>query len=186
MQVYAEFYGKKIIGEKTPIHIRHVKKLYNWFPNGRIIHLLRDPRAVYVSEKRRRINKPISTPYKQLKYSTFLFKVFILIQTTVLWNESYRKSIKYKKKYQNKYLVLKFEDLISQPEKSIMKVCKFIGIQFEANMMDQKVISKGFNEGKIGFDFNATKRWEKHIEFQANKWFILVFYRKLKKLGYLS
>ena len=102
MKVYADFYGKSIIGEKTPIHVRHIDKLFNWFPNGKIIHLLRDPRAIYVSEMRRRKNRPFSTPYKQLKNSSFLFKIFILLQTTVLWHESFRKSIKYKKKISKK------------------------------------------------------------------------------------
>jgi len=185
MQLYAEFYNKPLIGEKTPIHIRHVNQLFNWFPNGRIIHLLRDPRAVYVSELRRRKNKPISKPYKQLKHSPLLFKFFILIQTTVLCNESFRKAIKYKQKYQKNYLILRFEDLVMNPQSTIEKVCKFIGIQFEEDMMDQKVISKGFQEGQKGFDRYASKRWEKHIERPVNKWFLLLFYQQLKKIGYL-
>ncbi len=186
MQVYADYYGKTIIGEKTPIHIRHVKQLFRWFPNGRIIHLLRDPRAVYVSELRRRKNKPISTPYKQLRHSALLLKIFIIMQTTVLWHESYRKSIINLKQYRKKYLILKFEELVSKPEISIKKVCNFIGIQFEKNMMDQKVISKGFQDGQPGFDRYASKRWENHITVPENKWFLLLFYRHLKELGYLN
>jgi hypothetical protein len=186
MQVYADFYGKSIIGEKTPIHIRYVSKLLNWFPNGKIIHMLRDPRAVYVSELRRRTNMPVSAPYKQLRHSSLVFKLFILLQTTFLWHESYKKSIKYKKKYKKNYLILRFEDLVKNPERSIRKVCEFIGIKFEENMMEQSVISKGFLKGQSGFDKKASNRWETQIEPSANKWFLLFFYRPLKKLGYLN
>jgi hypothetical protein len=186
MQAYAEYYGKAIIGEKTPIHIRHVKKLFEWFPNGRIIHLLRDPRAVYVSELRRRKDRPISTPYKQLKHFQIFFQIFILLQTTLLWYESYRKSRINFKRYKKKYIVLKFEDLIKDPEMTIKEVCSFIGIQFEENMMDQKVISKGFLEGQSGFDRFASRRWENQIDWPTNRWFSLLFYQQLRKMGYLN
>jgi hypothetical protein len=46
---YAEKNGKKRFGEKTPDHYQHLGTLFEWFPNGRVVFLIRDPRAVVAS-----------------------------------------------------------------------------------------------------------------------------------------
>ena len=66
LRIYADRRGKAIIGEKTPAHLAYVETLLEWFPNGRIIHCMRDPRAIYVSELRRRAAHAVTFPYRQL------------------------------------------------------------------------------------------------------------------------
>jgi hypothetical protein len=49
LRAYATSTGKPRVGEKTPDHYKHLATLFSWFPNARVIFLLRDPRAVVAS-----------------------------------------------------------------------------------------------------------------------------------------
>ena len=49
LQCYAEAQGKTRAGEKTPAHARYVNTLLEWYPNARVIHLVRDARDVCAS-----------------------------------------------------------------------------------------------------------------------------------------
>jgi len=186
MRVYADHMGKPIMGEKTPVHLRYVPTLVEWFPNGKIIHMLRDPRAIFVSELRRRRRELYSTPYKQLSQVDFLFTVFIVLQITFVWFESILRYHKYKKLYPNNYYPLKFEDLINDPEKHIRQVCDFLGVAFQEQMLEQVVVSDGFKQGKAGFDGQAATRWKEHIPRWINAWFSFWFRKYLKELGHVN
>jgi hypothetical protein len=185
MQVFAEKKGKPIMGEKTPIHIRYVPTILGWFPNGKVIHMLRDPRAIFVSELRRR-KKSGTTLYKRLKRVGFLYKLYIMLQTTILWLEGLYRCFKYKKLYPNNYYVLEFEDLVKDPEKHIKQVCDFLGVDFQDEMLDQEVVSEGFQVGKTGFDARAADRWKDRIEPWINAWFLFWFRKYLRELGYVD
>jgi len=184
MQVFADRKGKPIAGEKTPAHIRYVPTILEWFPEARIIHMLRDPRGIFVSELRRRKREPVTTPYKQLKHVAFLFKVYILLQTTFTWLDGAYRYHKYKELYPDNYYLLRFEDLIREPEKYIKQVCDFLGVGFQEKMLEQMVISKGFQEGQAGFDAGAIDRWKHHIPPWIDTWFLLWFKKYLKGFGY--
>lgn len=186
MQVYADHRGKPIMGEKTPAHVRYVPTLLEWFPQGRVIHMLRDPRGIFISELRRRKKDAVTTPYKQLKRFNVLFKFYIILQTTITWLESIYRYSRYKKLYPNNYYLLKFEDLVRDPEQHIRQVCSFLGVEFQDEMLKQVVVSEGFQVGKAGFDAKAADRWKEHIEPWMNAWFLFWFRRHLKELGYAT
>lgn len=184
MQIYADHRGKPIMGEKTPAHVRYISTLLEWFPNATIVHMLRDPRAIFVSEVRRRRREAVTTPYKQLVRIPIIFELFILIQVTLIWFESVWRYHQYKQRYSENYYLMRFEDLVKDPEKQVIRLCDFIGIDFQEKMLEQAVVSKGFQVGTSGFDAHAAERWRSQISPWANAWFALLFRSYLKEFGY--
>jgi len=182
MQVYAE--GRPVIGEKTPAHVRYVPTIMAWFPDARVIHMLRDPRAVFVSELRRRKREAVTVPYKQLSRIGFLFKLFIMLETTLAWRESATLLKKYRRLYPDRYYLLRFEDLVSEPEPHIRALCAYLGISFQQELLNQIVVSKGFQAGQSGFDAQAAQRWQKHIDPWIERWYSFWFESDLKSFGY--
>ncbi|HXG40688.1 MAG TPA: sulfotransferase, partial [Candidatus Limnocylindrales bacterium] len=88
---YAARKGARVGGEKTPAHVRYVPTLLEWFPDGRVVHLVRDPRAVFVSELRRRRKNPNSLVYRALAAIPPALALFVLVETTLAWAESVRR-----------------------------------------------------------------------------------------------
>ena len=59
LRLFALKSGAKFWGEKTPGHYRHVQTLLDWYPDCRIIFVMRDPRAVVASN----MQAPFSPSY---------------------------------------------------------------------------------------------------------------------------
>jgi hypothetical protein len=183
MQLFANRKNKPVMGEKTPGHLRYVTTIMEWFPNAKIIHMLRDPRAIFASELRRR-KRTHTTPYIYLKRINVLYILYILLQTTFLWFEGIYRYSKHKRLYPENYYLLKFEDLIIDPEKTIRQVCDFLEVEYQDEMLNQKVVSQGFQSGKSGFDTRAVERWRDYVSPWINTWFLFWFRKYFREFGY--
>ncbi|RPI35093.1 MAG: sulfotransferase, partial [Chloroflexota bacterium] len=160
--------------------------LMEWFPQGKVIHMMRDPRGIFVSELRRRREEATSAPYKQLKRFKSLFEIYILVQTTLAWLDSANRFQQYKAQYPHNYRLQRFEDLVRDPEEQIRSLCQFLGVEFQGEMLEQEVVSKGFQVGTVGFDSHAADRWKKHIAPWMHTWFRLVLGKTMKQFGYVA
>ncbi|UCG12821.1 MAG: sulfotransferase, partial [Deltaproteobacteria bacterium] len=158
--------------------------LLEWFPNSRVIHTFRDPRGIFASESRRRKKLPRTFPYKQLQQSGPLFTLYILLQVTYTWLRAVRQHFEYQTLYPGRYYLLKFEDVVTDPENSIKELCTYLGVDFQDAMLEQRVVSRGFRQGQAGFDQRAAERWKEINPPWVNTWFLFLGRKHLQKLGY--
>ena len=186
LRAYADHKGKQVIGEKTPAHINHVDTLLEWFPNARIVHMVRDPRGVYVSELRRRTGKPSSFPYRQLIRVPPLFALFILLVVTWAWARAAARHRDLGSRFADRYRLVHFEELVREPEATLQGLFAFLGIDMEPKVLRQKVVSYGVNLGSEGFDATAADRWQASISGRANRWLRFALRGPMKTLGYRS
>jgi hypothetical protein len=185
LRTYAELRGKEIVGEKTPAHVRYVDTLLSWYPAGKIIHMVRDPRGIYVSEVRRRGQTATSLPYRLLRRLGLLLAPFVAVQTSLAWLESISLLERNSRRHRGSYLRVKFEDLVGQPVEEVKRICDFLGVPFEQPMVDQVVVvSHGRNLGAAGFDPHAASRWRDDIGPIGRAWFGAWFGKRLRRLGY--
>jgi hypothetical protein len=184
LRLYADRRGKTIPGEKTPAHVRHGEILLRWYPDGRIIHMLRDPRAIYVSDLRRRRHYPGSAPYRLLNRVPGALSAVLLVQTTIVWVDSVARMRENRRRHPNRYLVVRFEDLVSQPRAEVRRICRFVGIPFEEPMLDRVVESHGQTLGSSGFDAGAADRWRAQLSPPAAWWFRLWLAGRIRAAGY--
>jgi hypothetical protein len=185
MAFYAD--DKPVRGEKTPAHIHYVPTLLEWFPNAKIIHMFRDPRAVYVSAKKKAARKNPTPPRSILRRSGVIEEIYssLVVITTCL--RVIRLHHQYQQLYPNNYYFCKYEDLISDPKTNLQKLCDFLEIDFSKAMLQQTVVNSSFvsrDDQVQGFDTSAITRWRKHLHPVMNYWFVLCCKKQLLEFGY--
>jgi hypothetical protein len=117
----AERVGKLRWGDKS-LHTEHyADKIIAEFPNAKIIHMARDPRDRYASIMKRHAESK-SRPGA----------------TTGRWLFSMRVAKRNLDKYPDNYMLLRFEELASDPEETMQKVCRFIGEEFTTELLSME------------------------------------------------
>jgi len=198
LQVFAETkagaYGRDLVlGEKTPAHLYSVPTLFDWFPNTKIIHTFRDPRGIFVSTlKRMQTDRwGIKARYPGLppKLADPLINPLTVMFTTRHWLQAVKLHASYQRAYGDSYMLLRFEDLISEPERQVNAICEFVGVPYESSMVDEvAVVSSSYRDqrrGPSGFDKQNANRWRAHIDPLTRTWFSVLGRKHLKNFGYL-
>lgn len=177
-----KYYGYHRFFVKFPLYLNHIDKLFQWYPDAKVIHITRDPRAIAMSKTK----DPGGTARKILKHPKFSYfiKKSMIVFTVIQYNWSARVHKKYSKS--ENYTVFRYEDLLAKPEKVIKEFCDFAEIRFRNDMLYPREgqASSLTGERTSGFDKNAANRWREIIS-PCEKIFIDIFTRaSMKKLGY--
>ena len=118
--------NKSNIGDKDPKLIEKINRLHHFFPNSKIIHIIRDPRDVVLSR----------TKAKWSQKYPFYFHAIIYYMQLSLGIKSGRN------KYKENYIEVLYENLIKNPDYELSRIIKFLNLDFEKSMLDFKDSSK--------------------------------------------
>ncbi len=171
---------KKLWGAKYPVHIAGLKLLEKWYPNGKIIHLTRDPRAIYISKSNDEASRRRKKEHHYLATFYNLFLIFLI-------SFEYRISAIQHKKYNGRdnYILIKYEDLVSNPQSTIKEICDFLELPYTENMLYASGKPSSLT-GKIkeGTDISRIYKW-KYVIKPWEKLLIDILTRRSRKiLGY--
>jgi hypothetical protein len=184
LRLYAERRGNKpIIGEKTPAHLRYADTLLEWFTDGRVVHIMRDPRAIYVSDTRRRRERP-TAPYSWLMRVPLAFETVMLLQTGLTWALAARHHFRLAARQPERYLMVRFEDVVGDPAATLPRLFAALGVEMPAGVDEVRVVSRGFRHGEQGLDAAAAQRWREQIHPLARRLLGLLLGHHLRRLGY--
>lgn len=106
--------------DHTPVNLRHSRFLDKYYPECRFIHIVRDGRAVMASQFAMDwgSNDPIFASQK--------------------WIESLAVGLACESAYPDRCLRVRYEDLVTQPEAECTRICAFLGLLFEPEMIQGK------------------------------------------------
>jgi hypothetical protein len=197
MRIYAEarrvpLADDLILGEKTPMHLYYVPTLFEWFPRVKIIHTFRDPRAIFASALKR-VKSGKWGPKGMLPSSVGrlldpLLDPLEVLHVTKIWFDAVKLHAQYERAYPGRYHLVRFEDMIAEPEEQVRQVCNFLEIPYESRLMDGiAVVGSSYHAQHrtgSGIDQSAVRRWEEHINPLARAWFSILGRKHLEKFGY--
>ena len=177
-----EYRGYKRCCVKFPTYINFVPKLFEWYPNAKIIHITRDPRAILISKKK----DPggILCRRKWDPMCSFMIKRLMLLY--VFYQFFLTSKIYYKYKTHKNYFLVKYEELLTNPLMTVQNLCKFTNIKFDGCMLNPKrgQYSSITGERKEGFDKVSAFRWKNEILPLEDQLMSVLAKSSMKRFGY--
>ena len=136
--------NKEFIGDKTPRHTMFIDLLKNKIKTGlKTVIIIRDSRAVVSSMKTRGLIKKVETG-------------------AAVWNFFSNAIINVLTKFSNNDIfLLKYEDIISNPESKTCDISTYLGISFRNEMLDIKDNNSSYDrKTKSGIFSDSLRTWE--------------------------
>ena len=179
--------GKPIRGEKTPANLYFVPTIMKWFPNAKIVHTFRDPRAIFTSRKNKKVKTSLPAINQMLRKSGLVFELYAGSRVVLDWQRTIHLHRKYQEDYPGRYYLSKYEDLILDPENAIRNLCNFLEIDFVPEMLQPQATNSSFlshHRSHSGFDKPAIDRWRKYINPLMNNWITFCCKKQLLECNY--
>lgn len=105
--------------DKNPINTLFLKDIASEFPDSKFILLVRDPRANYLSRKEKN---------KKRKANIYL--------DTQRWKIYNEKAWETYSKFPDRFYILKYEDLVSNPETKIKELAQFFDFEYHNDILN--------------------------------------------------
>jgi hypothetical protein len=163
ISVVAQQEGKERWIEKSPGHVFARAEIMLAFPHARFIEVVRDPRDVIASRKTMREQVNLPGRYRpeqrrrralELSYDPFW--------DSVQWKAAIRAGQDGQRRWPAQWHRLRYEDLVSDPERTVRELCAFSGLTFEPQMLD---VPRGrpadvrMNSPESGISRTSAGRW---------------------------
>jgi len=171
---------------KFPVDAGHIPELLRWFPNCKVIHITRDPRAVAMSKT----NDPSGTAIKVSQHPRLAW----LIRKLSVWLviARYWRTARIHRRFQclSNYKLFRYEDLLAEPEKTLRDLCEFIEVEFAQDFLHPEAglhlhqPSSLTGKQKKAFDPGAAVRWQAVIPVFDNWLITTLTKRSMKTLEY--
>jgi Sulfotransferase family len=119
LEIFAASLQKRRWGEKTPFSADYLDTLFGWFPDARVVYMLRDPRAV--------VSSLLKIPW--------LAEVGVEAHA-LSWANGVRRALA--NEGDPRILRVRYETLVHEPTEVLEHVCQFLGEAYSPDMLDSR------------------------------------------------
>jgi len=157
--------GRPHWGEKTPRHVYRIDEILEAFPDGKVVCLIRDPRAVVASNRdwhraRPRENQhfPEARAADQLRAK----RSYNIVLVSLLWRSAVRSSYDALRRHgPDRILLQRFERLAGDPAAELPRLCEWLGLPYEPGMLEIPVVNSSYQSADEvqGVSVEPVDRW---------------------------
>ncbi|HEX2142068.1 MAG TPA: sulfotransferase [Candidatus Limnocylindria bacterium] len=181
-----------IVGEKTPAHLYAVPRLSEWFPRARFIHTMRDPRGIFASQlvrlRQGRWGPKARVGWIPGALIDPLLAPYEAVRTRRAWLDAVRLDEQYRALFGDRYLLVRFEDLVTDPEHELRRVLAFLDLPYDPALLSgAEVVGSSFaavRHAGQGIDSSAATRWRSRVWRPWRAWFATTLRAELARFGY--
>lgn len=152
---------KTIPCDQTPRNVFYINDILRFYPQAKIINMIRDPRDVLLSQKqkwKRRFLGGIDMPMKEMFRDWINYHPITISR---IWQTAVTTADKFVGN--ERVISIYFEKLLSNPETTVSDVCQFIGIDYDASMLQVPQVGSSVNTDKpnqLGINPTRANNWQ--------------------------
>ncbi len=186
----AEKHNQEFWVEKTPGHTHHATSILNQIPSAKAITLVRDPRDILCSKKKREEKVQVLKNDKSSAEANMQgFVEYDPFWTTLAWRHAARSIITANIEHTNRMLVIRYEDFARNPVENAKKICRFLDLDFREQMLDLDRYnvsewSKQERSKSAGVVTDSINKWITSLNRGESGIATRLAYHELKYFGY--
>jgi hypothetical protein len=173
---YRAYTGKRRWACKSTFMIEYVNEILRYHPDARFIYMVRDGRDVAVSARKS------------------IFNHFHVFYTAKRWQREQQSGLEWLATLPHGQItLLKYEELITEPESVIRRLCEFLGEEFEEKMLEYHRSQEARKSGSLSVSWENTSKpvirenahkYRKQLSQKEILQFEAIAFRELHALGY--
>lgn len=156
---------KQIPCEQTPQNIFALDRLLALFPDAKALIMIRDPREVLLSQKNKWKRRQLTEDTFPLRESIRARLNYHPVTMSRIWNSVSREARKWE--HDRRVMIVKFEQLLTEPVSTIENICIHCGLPFEPNMLNIPVVGSSNvsdrQDSRKGIDVSRSGKWKKGL-----------------------
>lgn len=153
-------HGKTIGCDQTPRNLYYLDELLAFYPGLRVVVMVRDPRDVMLSQKRRWRRRFLGASRTPLWNALRTWAGYHPRTMSMLWRGGVRAAERFAD--HPRVTLLRFEDLVADPEPQVRRLCERLGLSFDAAMLSVPRVGSSHRTDEptaTGIDPGAAQRW---------------------------
>ena len=136
--------GASVWGEKTPRHVFRIKEILEAFPRAKVICMIRDPRAVVASYRDWRYQGGIVRAEGDAAFQSAIRadeerakRSYHIVLASLMWRGAANAAFAAQTEFtRDRARIVNYETVANEPEAALREITAWLGIDFEAGMLD--------------------------------------------------
>lgn len=152
---------KSISCEQTPRYLFSIEEIFKNLPNAKVVCMVRDPRDVLLSQKHRWKRRRLSGGNMPWIWVARSWANYHPYTSSRIWASAARIALECA--HHPRFRIVKYEDLLCNPEITMKSICDFVDLGYEESMLNvQRIGSSTSSDSpeKLGIDRGNTEKWK--------------------------
>jgi len=154
--------NKSIIScEQTPKNMYYLDEILAFFPQAKVINMVRDQRDVLLSQKNKWKRRFLGASAIPLSEAIRSYINYHPLLTAKVWNSSLEHSSKFINTTRVK--IIKFEELLADANSVVKEICQFLDIDFQEEMLKVPVVGSSTEQdtkNELLIDSSKIEKWK--------------------------
>jgi hypothetical protein len=180
-------YGKKVACLQTPRNVYYLKEILALYPDAYAVNMIRDPRAVLLSQKKKWLGRLSGSRKMPVKQIIRMWAGYHPITMGLMWRSGIKSGDQFAD--HSRVYQIRFEDLLNHPEEQMRVICANLELEFKADMLEVPHVGSSnrpdYFERK-GIDPSVADRWRQGGLLKAEMYIVdKLTVKNMSKHGYV-